>query len=152
MSATNRRPGTLAVLAATQLTLTNGQAVTQCGRRKRSRIVGGTPTLVNEFPMMAGLVQGNRATVFCGATIVTQWYAVTAAHCLLKRSPSEVRLLVGEHNYDDRFDTPYARLYNLQWFNPHPGYAGDNNDIALVLTTQPIEFNVAVGPVCLPFG
>lgn len=140
------------MLAATQPTATNGQAVTQCGRRKRSRIVGGQPTLVNEFPMMAGLVQGGSASVFCGATIVTQWYAVTAAHCVQNRSTNLVRLLVGEHDYNVGWDTQYARLYNLRWFNVHPGYSGDNNDIALVLTSQAIEFNVAVGPVCLPYG
>lgn len=101
---------------------------------------------------MAGLVQGGSATVFCGATIVTQWYAVTAAHCLQNRSPNLVRLLVGEHDYNVGWDTQYSRLYNLRWFNVHPGYSGDNNDIALVLTAQAIEFNAAVGPVCLPYG
>lgn len=103
--------------------------------------------------MMAGLVQGASALVYCGATIVTPWYAVTAAHCLNGRSENQVRLLVGEHDYNVGWDTPYTKLYNLRWFNRHPGYnGGDFNDIALVLTASPIEFNAGVGPVCLPYG
>lgn len=41
-----------------------------CGpRRRASRIVGGTETLVNEFPMMTGLVELANSKVYCGGTI-----------------------------------------------------------------------------------
>lgn len=41
-----------------------------CGARKRaSRIVGGTETLVNEFPMMVGLIDLSTSKVYCGGTI-----------------------------------------------------------------------------------
>lgn len=40
-----------------------------CGRRRTTKIVNGMPTLVNEFPMMAGLVSLSARNVFCGATI-----------------------------------------------------------------------------------
>jgi secreted trypsin-like serine protease len=41
----------------------------QCGVRNRGRIVGGNETLVNEYPMMAGIVDSNLKAVYCGATI-----------------------------------------------------------------------------------
>jgi hypothetical protein len=40
-----------------------------CGVRNRGRIVGGTQTLVNEYPMMAGIVDSVTRSIFCGATI-----------------------------------------------------------------------------------
>lgn len=40
-----------------------------CGTRNRPRIVGGTQTLVNEYPMMAGLIDTNDRAIICGATI-----------------------------------------------------------------------------------
>lgn len=67
--------------------------------RTQTRIVGGTTTGVNEFAMMAGLVERPYAQVFCGATIISQYYAVTSAHCLLQRYVQNLRLLVGEHDY-----------------------------------------------------
>lgn len=43
----------------------------KCGRRKTSRIVGGMETEVNEFTMMAGLVDIKARLIKCGATIST---------------------------------------------------------------------------------
>lgn len=130
-----------------------GQAYGQCGRHKQSRIVGGSTAITNEYPMMAGLVKGRAASVFCGATIVSQWYAVTAAHCLNNVQPAEVRLLVGDHDLRIGTDSRWARLYGLQAFIKYPYYnGGDAYDIALVATTEPIQYNPAVGPVCLPWG
>ncbi|KAL9702321.1 hypothetical protein quinque_005839 [Culex quinquefasciatus] len=42
-----------------------------CGMRRKKRIVGGTETLVNEFPMLAALVDSTGGGIFCGATITS---------------------------------------------------------------------------------
>lgn len=140
-------------LFSTALFTSVNAAYWQCGRHKQSRIVGGTTAHVNEYPMMAGLVQGRAASVFCGATIVSRWYAVTAAHCLANRQPQAVQLLVGDHDLSIGLDTKWAKLYGLRSFVKHPNYRGSNaNDIALVATSQPIQYNRAVGPVRLPGG
>lgn len=55
--------------------------------------------MVNEFPMAAGLVAQNMRIIFCGATIIDQSYAVTAAHCVTKRDVNNLALLVGDHDY-----------------------------------------------------
>lgn len=65
----------------------------------QSRIVGGVETLANEFPEMAGLIQAPTVAVFCGATIISRYYAVTAAHCLTGRPIDELGLLVGDQDY-----------------------------------------------------
>lgn len=62
------------------------------------RIVGGLEAGVNEFPMMAALIDATAKELFCGATIISEQYVLTAAHCILQKSPSKVGVLVGDHD------------------------------------------------------
>ena len=57
-----------------------------CGTRPAyepdlSRIVGGVNALEGEFPWMASLWYPGYGH-FCGATLITEEWVVTAAHCL----------------------------------------------------------------------
>uniref|UniRef100_A0AAG5DST8 Peptidase S1 domain-containing protein n=1 Tax=Anopheles atroparvus TaxID=41427 RepID=A0AAG5DST8_ANOAO len=124
-----------------------------CGRRKTPTIVGGFPTKANEYPMMSALVDSSTKKVFCGSTIVTDRYVLTAAHCLLQRQVSNTGVLVGDQNLSTGSDTPFALVLLVSTFIPNPGYNATSreNDIALVRTTNQIVFNAGVGRVCLPF-
>lgn len=64
----------------------------------QNRIVGGVQTDVNEYPMMAGLVQQSTPSVYCGATIISRNYAITAAHCV-DPPVDQLGLLVGDQDY-----------------------------------------------------
>lgn len=46
------------------------------------KIVGGMNTEIGEFPFMVSLIRRGRH--FCGATIVSENFLVTAAHCLCR--------------------------------------------------------------------
>lgn len=49
--------------------------------------------------------------------------------------------------------SPYGKSYDVDKFIVHPQFTGTGaNDVALVRTWFPIEYNAAVGPVCLPYG
>uniref|UniRef100_A0A182Y9G7 Peptidase S1 domain-containing protein n=1 Tax=Anopheles stephensi TaxID=30069 RepID=A0A182Y9G7_ANOST len=126
----------------------------ECGRKKTQRIVNGVETTVNEFPMMAALIDVKTKTVICGATIVTNNYALTAAHCLLQRTTTDTVLLVGDHNIKTGSDTSFSQVYIVAQFMSHPSFTVKpvSNDIALVRTQQPIQYNAAVGPACLPWS
>lgn len=58
----------------------------------------------SEFPSMAALISKRDGKIQCGATIIDQYYALTAAHCI--NSPGKyadnIELLVGEHDYRNR--------------------------------------------------
>ncbi|XP_049806154.1 venom serine protease-like [Schistocerca nitens] len=124
-----------------------------CGVRKQTRIVNGKETGVNEYPMMAGLVDLEQEQVVCGASIISTRHAVTAAHCLLLYTADTLALLVGDHNIATGTDTDKAALYRLQQLVAHPDYEDSThlNDIGVVRVVGQITYNVAVGPVCLPF-
>ncbi|XP_053680906.1 venom serine protease-like [Anopheles nili] len=124
-----------------------------CGVRRTSKIVNGVPTMVNEFPMMAGMVDSGSRIVFCGATIISEFHSISAAHCMKGRSISSAALLVGDHDTKTGTDTKYSVLMRLASVINHPSYVASpsRNDIALVRTADRIVFNAGVGPACLPF-
>ncbi|GAB0090087.1 venom serine protease [Sergentomyia squamirostris] len=125
----------------------------QCGQRRTARIVGGTEAGVNEFPMMAGLVDSRINTVICGAAIISNRHALTSAHCTRSVPVNRAGLLVGEHDLSTGVETPFTRLLTISRFIVHPSYTAQpsRNDIALVQPSTMIFFNAGVAPVCLPF-
>nr|XP_012226054.1 PREDICTED: venom serine protease-like isoform X1 [Linepithema humile] len=124
----------------------------QCGWKKTTKIVGGEETGVNEYPMMAGLVDSENRVIYCGATIISKSHVVTAAHCVENRDMNKVGILVGEHDVTIGEETNATRLHRIKKCTIHPQYdSNTSHDIAVCETNDTIEFNAAVGPVCLPF-
>lgn len=69
------------------------------------------------------------------------------------RTVDDTALLVGDHNLTTGSDTSYAQAYVIAQFLSHPGFTTKpvSNDIALIRTYQPMQFNEGVSPVCLPW-
>lgn len=65
---------------------------------------------VNEFPLIASLIDGQTASLFCGATIIGRHHALTAARCLTDVNPYQIALLVGDH---DMNSLSMCQVYNL---------------------------------------
>lgn len=108
-------------------------------------IVGVTEKAkVGEFPFMA-LVMFNGSSQFCGASILSDRFLLTAAHCFVFGSADFVRVGTTEAG-DEQADTfPIARIHR------HPNYKrlARVNDIALIELQRSITLNSNVGPVCL---
>ena len=64
----------------------------------QTRIVGGENTGVNEYSMMAGIVDAQLDQVFCGGSIISNKHVLTAAHCLRNREISDLGVLIGDHD------------------------------------------------------
>lgn len=61
--------------------------------------MNGVVTGVNEFTMMAGIVDTRDRSVYCGGTIISNNHVLTSAHCLTNRVASSLSVLVGDDDY-----------------------------------------------------
>ena len=62
--------------------------------------------------MMAGLVDSQSRTVYCGSTIIATKYVLSAAHCVIKRNPLQLGVLVGDH--DLMSGKPFVKIHQLE--------------------------------------
>ncbi|XP_049598685.1 coagulation factor IXa [Syngnathus scovelli] len=120
------------------------------GPYPRMRIVGGDVVMPAEIPWQVALVYRETGEVFCGGSVLSERWVVTAAHCMTEaRGPFFVR--VGEYNIrvndDKEQDIQVLQehtypLYNVS-VNPY------DHDIALLHLQSPINFTVEVRPICI---
>merc|ERR1719250_422705 len=68
--------------AAGSSTVSPSSSDCKCGLAKRkSRIVGGVVTEANEYPWQVGIVDKGYTDVWCGASLISDRWILTAAHC-----------------------------------------------------------------------
>ncbi|OZG72632.1 serine protease [Hahella sp. CCB-MM4] len=90
-------------------------------------IVGGEEAYPGEFPFMVSL-QAKGGGHFCGASLVGDYYALTASHCTEGESASQLQVVVGLHEQND---TSSAQTIQVSEIINHPQY-----DIALLKLTD----------------
>ncbi|XP_063695811.1 trypsin-like [Culicoides brevitarsis] len=112
----------------------------------QERIVGGVNAKPNEFPYQVSL-QRNENSHFCGGSILSELWVVTAAHCKLDE-PMEV--VAGEHDFKE--ETGREQRRNVVEFITHENYGGSvgPDDIAVVRIDEPLKMNDYVQPINLP--
>lgn len=65
----------------------------ECGLTNvQRRIVGGVETQVNQYPWMVLLMY--RGRFYCGGSVISSFYVVTAAHCVDRWSQNTNKLIV----------------------------------------------------------
>lgn len=63
-----------------------------CGIRGRSnRIVGGSVTQAHAFPWMVAI--SKEAKIYCGGTLISSNYIMTAAHCVNFLEPRDLLVI-----------------------------------------------------------
>ena len=63
-----------------------------CGfRPSTTRIVGGTVAPVNSWPWQVMVTDAN-GNQFCGGSLVDRYWVVTASHCMVGVTPSDVKI------------------------------------------------------------
>ncbi|KAJ8918128.1 hypothetical protein NQ315_011585 [Exocentrus adspersus] len=101
------------------------------------RIIGGSEVTRNSRPYQVALFINGRS--FCGGSLITRNFVLTAAHCTI--SASYVELVFGAHNVNNQ-ETTQLRLTSSNIIN-HPQYqsATLRNDVALVRTPSSVTTN-----------
>jgi secreted trypsin-like serine protease len=114
---------------------------------KSERIVYGNVASEGQFPYFGYAVLHYQASMnFCGSTLISQLWVLTAAHCMEEVLAAQVFF-----GSVDKLNMPTSR--SASEFIVHESYNQPTplaNDIALIKLSSPIIFNHSVRPVRLP--
>ncbi|CAL8361869.1 unnamed protein product [Merluccius merluccius] len=123
----------------------------ECGQQKStSRIIGGTAAKKGQTPWQVSL--HFRGSHTCGGVLITRDFVVTAAHCFPGSQASSL-VLNNWHVYagvlsQDDLPPPYEVDKIL--LNENYNNKTNDQDIALLKLTAPVDFSDSVAPACLP--
>ncbi|XP_075707331.1 enteropeptidase [Rhinoderma darwinii] len=125
----------------------------ECGKRlvNSSKIVGGTNAAVGSWPWIVSLYFNGRQV--CGATLVSNEWLVSAAHCVYGRNliPANWKAVLGMH---DSFNLTYpqteSRLIDQIVINPHYNRRTKDSDIIMMHLELQVNYTDYIQPVCLP--
>ncbi|XP_068550754.1 ovochymase-2 isoform X2 [Anas acuta] len=115
-----------------------------------TRIVGGSQVKQGSHPWQVSLKR--RQKHFCGGTIVSAQWVITAAHCILERNILEyLNVTAGEH--DLRIRENGEQTLPVKYVIKHPNFDPRrpmNYDVALLKLDGAFNFSSSVLPACLP--
>ncbi|XP_069702856.1 trypsin-1-like [Periplaneta americana] len=124
------------------------QCTCSCGERNDgSRIVGGKPAEMNEFPWMARLSYFNR--FYCGGMLINDRYVLTAAHCVKGFMWFMIKVTFGEHDRCNDTRKPESRFV-LRAITGDFSFMNFDHDIALLRLNDKVPITDAIRPICLP--
>ncbi|CAG5872329.1 unnamed protein product [Menidia menidia] len=121
------------------------------------RIVGGDTAVPGEIPWQVSLMYRSaslsRAQPFCGGSLLSESWVVTAAHCLMQADIAKRTFFVRVGEHDVNVDEGPERDHEVEERHLHPLYdfqqSQYNHDIALLKLATPVELSDHRRPVCL---
>ncbi|KAK7082999.1 CLIP domain-containing serine protease, partial [Halocaridina rubra] len=71
-----------------------------CGlyNKGQNRIIDGVAAIPHQFPWMVSIQLRRGNVPFCGASIISNYYVLTAAHCTKPWSAEDLQVRVGDHD------------------------------------------------------
>ncbi|CAL4084052.1 unnamed protein product, partial [Meganyctiphanes norvegica] len=107
--------------------------------------IGGTAALHSSATNLGA------STQFCGASLISDRFLLTAAHCI-DDSKRPFTISLGREDLDDN-PIPGINTYGVKNVHVYPGYKNastDYNDIAILETDRSVQYNEKIWPYCLP--
>ncbi|XP_033344479.1 proclotting enzyme-like [Bombus vosnesenskii] len=127
-------------------------ALRGCGTtlKSQSKLVGGRPAYPTKWPWMVALLTTDNA-YYCGGVLVTDRHVLTAAHCVYRFGPQDIKVRLGEYDFATSEETR-AVDFTISEIRIHRDFVLDTfaNDIAIVKLYLPTVFDSYIWPVCLP--
>ncbi len=122
-----------------------------CACSAANRIVGGEQASKGQFPWQAALVSVGGKQPWCGGSLLSENWVVTAAHCTFDENSNNpsLEVLLGAHNW--KRNRPRAQRRKAIQIINHPDYNPNTleNDISLIKLDSPVNCKKRVSGVCL---
>ncbi|NWW41497.1 ENTK Enteropeptidase, partial [Panurus biarmicus] len=116
-----------------------------------TRIVGGSNARIEAWPWIVSLHFNFQP--ICGASLVSDEWLVTAAHCVYGRQmkPSRWQAVLGLYDQSDLAQPPaVVRNIDRIIINPHYMKQTKDSDIALMHLQHKVLYTDYIQPICLP--
>jgi secreted trypsin-like serine protease len=119
----------------------------------QAKIINGQAVADTQAPWQVALISNNQqpyTSYFCSASLLTEKWLVTAAHCAERSRGKPFYAVIGT---TDLLKYSKAQIILIKQRIVHPKYNSSNfdNDIALLELAQPIDFS-ACGQYCKPIA
>lgn len=141
--------------AITVITDSNSKVGTSTPRQPTSKIVGGSGVSISTAPWQVAIISrqasSNRGGQFCGGSLISTEWIVTAAHCLdygsYQVQPSDIGIQIG----NTTLSTSRLSVLGVSTIQVHPNYvsSSNNHDVALIRLSSPVSFSSNVAPLTL---
>ncbi len=112
-------------------------------------LIGGTPIDISEAPWQVSLeTDGNH---FCGGSILSNQWILTAEHCVYNLQPNEITVHAGSTNQTNN-SIGQRIIVDQIILHPAPGHGATpgsdyRNDLALLHLRTPLCFNESIKPI-----
>ncbi|XP_051764025.1 coagulation factor IXb isoform X5 [Ctenopharyngodon idella] len=123
---------------------------TKNATNNKHRIVGGNEATPGEIPWQVVFMEKVNKVVFCGGSLLSEEWVITAAHCV-EGNWGSFFIRVGEH--DISMEEGKESEHTVAEWHIHPHYNSQqslyNHDIALLKLKGPVKFSDYALPICL---
>uniref|UniRef100_A0A3B3WJZ4 Coagulation factor IX n=1 Tax=Poecilia mexicana TaxID=48701 RepID=A0A3B3WJZ4_9TELE len=122
-------------------------------KNEDERIVGGNEATPGEIPWQVVLLNQSKTLPICGGSLLSEFWVITAAHCLVlaKQKGYTIFVRVGEH--DVNVVEASERNHEVAEEHIHHRYnfsqSQFNHDIALLKLATPVELSNERRPICV---
>ncbi|XP_034534843.1 coagulation factor VII [Notolabrus celidotus] len=127
------------------------QVSVPCGQPKfhvMPRMVNGQTCPRGHCPWQALL--SAHSLFLCGAIVLSDWWILSAAHCVWGRPLTSFNITAGKHDRSKKEDSEEERRVLKMIIHPAYNDSSKDSDVVLMKLDRPLRLGPHVVPICLP--